>query len=162
MGLAPDLTRDLAPDFAPDLARDLPLVFAGLATDLTRGASGLLRVFDKLFGFFAAGRAAIFFEGDFFSVFDRADAERRTAIWRLDEPILLGDFDAFAFAADRPEALPDDLPDDLEVETAFFGLDSARERFESLSLIDLSFKEAPAPAGTEMKQAHSRLKYFSL
>jgi hypothetical protein len=130
MGFAPDLTRDLAPDFAPDLARDLPLVFAGLATDLTRDATGLLRDFDNVFGFFAAGRAAVFFEGDFFNVFERVDAERRVV--RFDEAILLGDFDAFA--ADRPEALRDDLPD-LEVETAFFGLDCARGRFESLSLI---------------------------
>jgi hypothetical protein len=157
MGFAPDLTRDLTPDFAPDLARDLPLVFAGLATDLTRDVTGLLRVFDNAFGFFAAGRAAIFFEGDFFNVFERADAERRTAVVRLDEAFFLGDFDAFA--ADRPEA----LPDDLEVETAFFfGLDCARERFESLSLIESFLQRSPAPAGTEMKQAHSRPKYFSL
>jgi len=123
MGLAPDLTTDLAPDLAPDLASDLPLVFAGLATVLAREGTRLLRVFGNVFGFFAAGRAAIFFEGDFFKVFEARE-----------EAILLGDFDAFA--ADRPVALLDDLPDDLEVETAFFGLDRARERFETLSLIE--------------------------
>jgi hypothetical protein len=94
MGLAPDLIIDLAPDFAPDLASDLPLFFAGLATVLARDGPGSCESSATSSASFAAGRAAIFFEGDFFKVFEVRE-----------EAILLGDFDAFA--ADRPVALLD-------------------------------------------------------
>jgi hypothetical protein len=57
---------------------------------------------------------------------------RLPALARFDDAVLTGDFDRFAV----------DFPEALEVETAFFGLDCARVRFESLSLIESSFKEA--------------------
>ena len=115
---------------------------ADLTPDLRVDVTWPLRRTVTDFGLREVARETIFFDGDFFRVFARVRVEPRTAFVRLDEALLTETFDVLD--TDRPEA--------FEVETVFFGLDCALVRFESLSLIGCSFKEAPASAGLQVSR----------